>query len=142
MSYGIVSHGEVFMMTRILIALFLLLGITESAFALRCGHRLVSEGDYIEEVRYKCGDPLAIDTYTIYREKRISFPGHVRLIKYKDDTHLIEDGSVRIERGKQIEIVVEEWVYNFGPRRLMRRLRFENGVLRDIEALRYGYLPY
>ena len=136
-------------MTRIFIGLFLLFGVAEAAFALRCGHRLVSEGDYIEEVRYKCGDPIAIDTYTIYREKRISHPeharlitGHTRIIKQKHSNLDKHKNVIEIERSEQIEVIVEEWVYNFGPRRLMRRLRFENGILRDIDTLRDGFIPY
>ena len=38
------------------------------------------------------------------------------------------------------EVVITEYVYNFGPRKLMRRLLFEGGVLVSIETLGYGYL--
>jgi hypothetical protein len=38
------------------------------------------------------------------------------------------------------EVVVTEYVYNFGPRKLMRRLLFEGGVLVQIESLGYGYV--
>jgi len=37
------------------------------------------------------------------------------------------------------EVVITEYVYNFGPRKLMRRLLFEGGVLVSIETLGYGY---
>ena len=37
------------------------------------------------------------------------------------------------------EVVVTEYVYNFGPRKLMRRLVFEGGVLVSIESIGYGY---
>ncbi len=37
------------------------------------------------------------------------------------------------------EVVVEEWTYNFGPRRLMRVIRFENGLVTSIRQLGYGY---
>ena len=37
------------------------------------------------------------------------------------------------------EVVVEEWTYNFGPRRLMRQVIFENGFVRSIKQLGYGY---
>jgi hypothetical protein len=34
----------------------------------------------------------------------------------------------------------EVWTYNFGPSRFMRQIRFVNGRVREIEALRhYGY---
>lgn len=38
------------------------------------------------------------------------------------------------------EVIVTEYVYNFGPRRLMRRLVFEGGILTSIEELGYGYI--
>jgi len=37
------------------------------------------------------------------------------------------------------EVVITEYVYNFGPRKLMRRLLFEGGVLVSVETLGYGY---
>ena len=37
------------------------------------------------------------------------------------------------------EVIVTEYVYNFGPRKLMRRLVFEGGILVSIESLGYGY---
>ena len=37
------------------------------------------------------------------------------------------------------EVFVTEYVYNFGPRKLMRRLVFEGGILVSIESLGYGY---
>lgn len=128
-------------MTRIFVGLFLLLGIADPALALRCGHKLVTEGDYIEEVRVRCGDPIAIDTYTILREQRFSYAGHnrLRIQKYPRFDH--GASYIAINRIGLIEIFVEEWVYNFGPHRLIRRLHFENGILRDIEELGYGYLP-
>ncbi len=37
------------------------------------------------------------------------------------------------------EIPVEIWTYNFGPQRLMQRIRFENGVIVKMESLGYGF---
>ncbi len=127
-------------MTRTFIGLFLLLGIVEPALALRCGHKLVSEGDYIEEVRVRCGDPVAIDTYTILRERRILYPGHYSLTKLNYPHFDNRANYAAINRSIQVEIIVEEWVYNFGPHRLMRRLHFENGILREIVELGHGYI--
>ncbi len=58
-------------------------------------------------------------------------------------TYLIETETNK--RGKRSRIVrtesvsVDLWTYNFGARRFMRQLRFENGILKDIKSLRYGY---
>ena len=38
-----------------------------------------------------------------------------------------------------VEVIVEEWTYNFGPRKLMRIIRFENGLVADVKELGYGY---
>jgi len=37
------------------------------------------------------------------------------------------------------EVALTEYVYNFGPRKFMRRLMFEGGVLVKIETIGYGY---
>ena len=38
------------------------------------------------------------------------------------------------------EVVVTEMVFNFGPRKLMRKLRFEGGTLTSIRTMGYGYV--
>ena len=38
------------------------------------------------------------------------------------------------------DLVVTELVFNFGPRKLMRRLRFEGSELVDIRTMGYGYV--
>ena len=37
------------------------------------------------------------------------------------------------------EVHISEYVYNFGPRKLMHRLRFEGGILTDVDTLGHGY---
>jgi len=38
-----------------------------------------------------------------------------------------------------MEVPVDIWTYNFGPYKLMRRIRFVDGVVEEIETLGYGY---
>jgi hypothetical protein len=38
-------------------------------------------------------------------------------------------------------VSVESWIYNLGPNKLMRRIRFEDGIVVQIETLGYGYHP-
>ena len=38
-----------------------------------------------------------------------------------------------------VEVPVEIWTYNFGPYKLMRRVRFVDGLVEEIETLGYGY---
>jgi hypothetical protein len=36
-------------------------------------------------------------------------------------------------------VIIEEWVYNFGPQSLLYYLRFDNGVVERIRTGGYGY---
>ena len=45
----------------------------------------------------------------------------------------------RYDDDRHAEQKVEEWTYNFGRNKLMRRVRFVNGVVEVIETLEYGY---
>lgn len=39
------------------------------------------------------------------------------------------------------ELAVTEMLFNFGPRKLMRLMRFEGGLLTSIETAGYGHRP-
>ena len=41
--------------------------------------------------------------------------------------------------GDQIEVKVETWIYNFGPQKLMQRVRLEAGIVVEVKTLGYGY---
>ena len=93
------------------------------AFAFRCGTKLVSEGDTRAEVRAKCGEPSdVVSLASVFRRPAIWDYGR---------PYYIGESA--------IEIPVESWVYNLGPNKLMRRLRFEGGIVTEIETLGYGY---
>ena len=108
-----------------------------TAEAFRCGSRIVSEGDHSSKVRKYCGEPIGIQERVIYRAGltrprfRVEGPGGWRIQ---------EDEVVAYDRS-YVEVVVEEWTYNFGPRKLMQLVRFENGFVTDIKAIGYGFLP-
>jgi hypothetical protein len=118
-----------------LLAVGLLLA-ADPASALRCKNKLVSEGDPQSKVLRFCGEPEAMQTRTIYRaglprRQPGPYPGSAdeggdRELVYADRAY--------------VETIVEEWTYNFGPRRLMRRIRFENGLVASITQLGDGYL--
>jgi hypothetical protein len=109
----------------------------EPAFALRCGNRLVSEGDHQLKIEKHCGEPTAVNFRTIYRSGiPASRYGHNRRSMKparSSEELLIHNRSVE-------EVQVEEWTYNFGPRRLMRVIRFENGLVTSVTELGYGYI--
>jgi hypothetical protein len=105
-----------------LVAVVVLLLVPREALAFRCGSRLVTEGDQAAAAIAICGPPTDISRSTILRAPWVWRNGR----------------AFRVP-GDQIEVVVETWTYNFGPDRLMQRLRIEDGVVVEIRTLGYGY---
>jgi hypothetical protein len=100
------------------------------AHALRCGGKLVLEGMLEIEVVEHCGEPTAV------RERGFVVRSYTpfELLRLRDAE------GVRFGPGNFYQhLLVTEFIYNFGPSRLMRKLRFEGGLLKDIETLGYGY---
>lgn len=85
------------------------------ANALRCGSRLVDRGMLDAQVLSRCGEPY-------WRAPRGEW--------------LIQGEGGPIER--RLERRIEDWYYNFGPSRLVVRLRFVDGMLEAEETLGYG----
>jgi hypothetical protein len=108
-------------MTRIVwtgaLLVLLALALPSCAWAMRCGTRIVQQGDTSAQVRDACGDPFYIGYY-------VGPPG------------------VGVEaQGEPVSAVTTEvWYYNFGPQRLMVRLEFSGGVLAREETLGYGFV--
>jgi hypothetical protein len=97
------------------------LSATTRADALRCGSNLVSDGDHFTEVLRICGNPEHVSTWVEYK------------------TYPIEHDHYPFYTSGYGAVTIEEWIYNFGPNRFMQLLRFENGRLRKIKSLDYGY---
>jgi hypothetical protein len=92
------------------------------ADALRCGDRLVTEGDKDALVRERCGAPSET------RLERKLVPAVI----WRDGRRIQLPGGDRV-------IVVEFWTYNLGPDRFMRQLKLEEGVVVEIKTLGYGH---
>lgn len=108
-----------------LLATFLIAGAFASnalADAMRCGSRLVTFGDTRAAVRSICGEPAEIETRSILRRPTYSLNG--RVVYFGDG---------------YVEVPVEIWIYNFGPYKLLREVRFVDGRVDDIKTLGYGY---
>ncbi len=115
--------------TIVLISTLLL--VSESAWALRCGNRLVKEGMHESRVIALCGDPVATRHLGyVIRPYVVSQPAGF--------------GSSHVTRhvytGYHQELSITEMVFNFGPHKLMRIIRFEGGQLASIKTAGYGYL--
>lgn len=106
-----------------------IIAINSPAYALKCGSDLVLEGERKVDVLQKCGDPVTIDHRVEYEGLRIQEHNSPRA----NQPHYI------IDYEQHRPIYIEEWTYNFGPRRFMRVIYFENGVIEKIEVLGYGY---
>ncbi len=106
---------------KIVIMVLGLLLMTTDAWALRCGRELVHKGDHKADVLYKCGEPDWTDERYVVRGNRLRHPYGA------------------LESSEFEEILIEEWIYNFGPRSFKQFLQFENGILKDIRKLDYGF---
>lgn len=108
-----------------------LLLVSTPAHAFRCGNRIVAENMHEAEVLRACGAPTT--TRHIGRA--------LRNINVPIRRHPMPGWAMSRYPGYEFtqEVIVTEYVYNFGPRKLMRRLVFEGGVLISIESLGYGY---
>jgi hypothetical protein len=91
-----------------------------AADSMRCGSKLMTDGDPSDKVLAYCGEPASIERREILR-------------------------GYGYHRGVTVhsayEVSVEMWTYNFGPHKLMYRLRFEDGLLVDVDTLSHGYNP-
>lgn len=102
----------------------LMLAVTsQPAWALRCGTYLIDVGLQKAEVLNRCGSPATQDIKT---ERRI-----VRQLVGPPQNRVIYD--------RDIQVTIDEWVYNFGPTQFMQSLVFEDGRLVKITDLGYGH---
>ena len=109
-----------------------LLVTSTSAWAFRCGRKIVKENMHEIEVIRACGQPttsrhLGYALRGTYIPIKSGVGPGVSVNRYPGYGHFVE------------EVQVTEYVYNFGPRKFMRRLVFEGGILARIETLGYGF---
>lgn len=117
---------------------FTLIGLVGSdAQALRCGTRLVSQGDTRAQVVAICGQPDDVSSYVVQRS---SGAFHGDLFAFTRRGYVVRSGW----NGPQVvmSVQVDEWLFNFGSRNLMQRVVFENGRVERIESLGYGWDTY
>lgn len=110
----------------------ILLLAADPALAFRCGSKIVRDGMHEQQVIAACGKPSSVrhlgHTVRAYDYRfRLRNPGHI-YYRTPGVGHFAT------------EVIVTEFIYNFGPRKLMRRLIFEGNVLVEIETIGYGYI--
>ncbi len=107
-----------------LLAALALTAMPAGADSFRCGVRLVTDGDTTAKVMALCGEPDAVERREVWRRPVTWYRGRPYYTTFDE-----------------VPIPVEFWTYNLGPRKLMRRLKFEDGLLVDVETLSHGYHP-
>ena len=80
-----------------------------NADSMRCGSKLVSDGDTQDEVLQYCGEPAEQKRTWIVRQPRFEVGGQEYSFKGQED------------------VPVDLWTYDFGPNKLMRRVRMVAG---------------
>ena len=100
--------------------------IASAEESMRCGSRLISQGDGKDKVRKLCGEP-----------SDVSMRGYVR----RAPVYEYGWGYNRYEYYGPgwVDMPVEIWTYNFGSSKLLRKLRFVGDELEAIETSGYGY---
>jgi hypothetical protein len=113
---------------RIVVAMLVLLSsfAVSQVHAFSCGTRLVEIGNTRYDVISKCGSP---DWKDSWEEERIE-----RVWGYSYTTK----GLTRVPVATIVHVTIEEWVYNLGPTKFVRILRFENNRLVDVDSGGYG----
>ncbi len=97
------------------------------ADSLRCGHRIVATGDSLHVVRSVCGEPTA---------QRRRFETRTEQRRVMTDCGTSKTPHRRCERVEEVtrEVQIDEWTYDFGPRRFIQYLTFVDGRLLEVEA--------
>jgi uncharacterized membrane protein len=118
-------------------AAFALSALATSASAradsLACNGRIVSTGDSRYDVKAICGEPDDASQRVEYRTLRGRVAGPCARTGGKitcSDT-----------REHVVEVVIDEWIYDFGRNRFVEYLTFEQGKLLSVRTGSYGHKP-
>lgn len=102
------------------------------AHALRCGNRIVQQEMLESQVVTLCGEPVS--------ERHLGYVLRPVIYRRPAARSYGLHATQRVFAGFHEELVVTEMLFNFGPRKLMRLMRFEGGRLKSIKTAGYGYL--
>jgi hypothetical protein len=106
-------------------------GLAEPALAMRCGSRLISEGDHKEKLANECGPPANVETWE--EERYYHYDAPPPSYQYREFERY--GSAYRVK----VIVRVELWTYNYGPTRFMDYVRIENGRVAKIYSGGYGY---
>jgi hypothetical protein len=111
------------------------LALAPEAHAFRCGNKLISEGMHVTKVIALCGEPD-------YEQERVVLRRNVFIGK---TTRAPDSGVIRRHiygwgTPPLVEVEIRELTWNLGPNKFMRRVRFEDGIVTEVETLERGYV--
>lgn len=106
-------------------------GLVIPAETMRCGSRIISEGDPKDRVLSECGPPSDVQAWEEERYYYYDAPPPSYL--YKEYEYY--GNAYRVK----VHVNVEVWTYNYGPSRFIDYVRIENGRVRRIYSGGYGY---
>ena len=89
--------------------------------AMRCDNRLIMRNDHVSKIERFCGEPETYSSTTSYKA--------VSRWNYRYQAYFYEE----------IPVIREEMVFNFGPNKFMRLVKIENGIVKNVETLGYGF---
>jgi hypothetical protein len=90
------------------------------ADSMRCGSRIVKDGDSAEKLLQVCGEPASRERTWIQRRPQFELGGWDYSFPGRED------------------VPVDVWVYDFGPSRLRQRVRLIAEVIQTITPLDKG----
>ncbi len=119
---------------RVLALTTCVMGVAPDAYAdgMRCGSKLVSDGDSLYTVKSRCGEPNMATRRMEVRTIRRWVAGPCAPNAGATECGRFVEHSV--------EVQVDEWVYDFGPHNFVRYLTFEQGTLLRVVTGSYGTL--
>ena len=97
-----------------------LLPVIAHADSMRCGSRLIKEDDTLEKVLEVCGEPAKRERTWMQRAPQFERGGQEYSFPGRED------------------VPVDLWTYDFGPNKLMQRVRMVAGKVESITTLGYG----
>lgn len=101
-----------------------------------CGTRLIRPGDSPHRVVERCGQP---DSRQRHVEYRSTYTRHVVPCRTFDRRRAPRRRFCNVLHPQSVPVQVDEWVYDFGPRRFVQHLYFVHGRLVRIEKGGYGH---
>ena len=116
---------------------FSLFAHTGQAETMRCNRNVISRGDHLGEVLANCGDPIITTHKTIYRS---GIPARrFGVLSLSHGYYLDITSSELLHHNRSVvEVPVETWTYNFGPRHFIREVTFTDNRVTRIKTLGYG----